>query len=620
MCPQFDRLSTTVTSSNTGDDFQKGDCSHRPSFSTNESQVSNLTKNLLSSSASRHGNQSNSQPNDDNVKPSQEQNQRDLQRQSQEQNKLNQPGHLLPEQLQSQLEEEQTSQQPLPNHPPSYSVSEISNSSQSNKFVSSFGQSGMYFNQQHPPSYPDHGAVNNSFTYRAGNNSMNYIPSDHNTPTMVSSSYSSNPPHTPSFQNMNMKNSNHFVTQPYNQSQSFSGNLKPSVMNSAQAIPTTNVSMDSVNSSSFTNTSFANPFSRPATVAHSQNKFPHSLPNVGLSQAGFVQAPTPFQRFSSINDRQVSDNESLSQEQFQPEGTQGITSHPQLINLEPDHYMTYKEFLHNLNVESSIAANENNAEAEEHLNIIDYPVNDLIMMLACLLTKIIEANDKLHPNHFDNTINIRHKLKEQRKLKKLRKLEAQKKAEGLNINDFSISFDDVEISDDEQDEKKNKYLANVLAFHGKNVPGISLHAYLARVLKYCPVTNEVFLSLLVYFDRIAKKANNLKKHENEGAEGDEMSEQLFVMDSYNIHRLIIAGITVSSKFFSDIFYKNLRYAKVGGLPLEELNYLELQFLLLLDFKLMISVEDLQNYGDLLLRFWKREQVTSELVNPDVHRS
>ncbi|CQB89982.1 Cyclin [Chlamydia trachomatis] len=85
------------------------------------------------------------------------------------------------------------------------------------------------------------------------------------------------------------------------------------------------------------------------------------------------------------------------------------------------------------------------------------------------------------------------------------------------------------------------------------------------------------------------------------------------MDSYNIHRLIISGITVSSKFFLDIFYKNLRYAKVGGLPLEELNYLELQFLLLLDFKLMISVEDLQNYGDLLLRFWKREQIANELV-------
>lgn len=243
---------------------------------------------------------------------------------------------------------------------------------------------------------------------------------------------------------------------------------------------------------------------------------------------------------------------------------------PQSSPMVPDHYMTYHEFLQSLPGD------------EEHLNIVEYPVNDLIMMLSSLLTKIIEANDKLHPNHFDNTIAARQRQKEERK----------NNEEGDNTNE-------------EDDEMINKYLANVLAFHGANVPGISLHAYLARVLKYCPVTNEVFLSLLVYFDRMAKKANSLQ-HKQE-------AEQLFVMDSYNIHRLIISGITVSSKFFSDIFYKNLRYAKVGGLPLDELDYLELQFLLLLDFKLMISVEDMQNYGDLLLKFWRREQVAKEFL-------
>lgn len=273
--------------------------------------------------------------------------------------------------------------------------------------------------------------------------------------------------------------------------------------------------------------------------------------------------------------------------------------------------MTYKEYLEILNNRDANASEE--AGYEEHLNIVDYPVNELITMLACLLTKIIEANDKLHPNHFDNTIAIRQKLKEDKKLRKLQR--EQHASEGDDMSTVTSHEDHQESvsSDDEEDELKNRYLANVLAFHGTNVPGISLHAYLTRVLKYCPVTNEVFLSLLVYFDRIAKKANNLRKKKKEGEDDDEL-EQLFVMDSYNIHRLIILGITVSSKFFSDIFYKNLRYAKVGGLPLEELNYLELQFLLLLDFKLMISVEDLQNYGDLLLKFWKREQLANELVN------
>ncbi|CUM50524.1 unnamed protein product [Debaryomyces tyrocola] len=304
----------------------------------------------------------------------------------------------------------------------------------------------------------------------------------------------------------------------------------------------------------------------------------------------------------------------IQNQEFQSQQLQlnAYNNQPTHFFQEPDHYMTYKEFLENLTNDSS------EEDDNEHLNIVDYPVNDLILMLSCLLTKIIEANDKLHPNHFDNTIAVRQKLKEEKKKKKLEKLKQKHASVDSNMDPDDLSNDDDDDNDeeDDDDEMKNKYLANVLAFHGTNVPGISLHAYLARVLKYCPVTNEVFLSLLVYFDRIAKKANNLKQSKsNDDQQNQEPeSEQLFVMDSYNIHRLIISGITVSSKFFSDIFYKNLRYAKVGGLPLEELNYLELQFLLLLDFKLMISVEDLQNYGDLLLRFWKREQVTNELVN------
>ncbi|KAI0056676.1 cyclin-related 2, partial [Artomyces pyxidatus] len=121
-----------------------------------------------------------------------------------------------------------------------------------------------------------------------------------------------------------------------------------------------------------------------------------------------------------------------------------------------------------------------------------------------------------------------------------------------------------------------------LSFHARNVPTIPLEAYLLRILKYCPTTNEVFLSLLVYFDRMARLAN-------------EATGRTFVIDSYNIHRLVIAGVTVASKFFSDVFYTNSRYAKVGGLPQSELNQLELQFLLLNDFRLMISEDEMQRY-------------------------
>lgn len=160
---------------------------------------------------------------------------------------------------------------------------------------------------------------------------------------------------------------------------------------------------------------------------------------------------------------------------------------------------------------------------------------------------------------------------------------------------------------------------SVLAFHGKNAPSITILSYLSRIHKYCPTTYEVFLSLLIYFDRMTEMVNSgsltvfgderpmngagarkstmtagsseaphpmtsslssassvPKDHESAQASGPEAKEtsgkteaeearelsQFFVVDSYNIHRLVIAGVTSASKFFSDVFYTNSRYAKV----------------------------------------------------------
>ncbi|ORX63072.1 cyclin-domain-containing protein [Hesseltinella vesiculosa] len=130
--------------------------------------------------------------------------------------------------------------------------------------------------------------------------------------------------------------------------------------------------------------------------------------------------------------------------------------------------------------------------------------------------------------------------------------------------------------------------SSLTCFHARAIPSIDIGAYLLRILKYCPCANECFLSLLVYFDRMARNVTQLR------------------LDSWNVHRLLIAGIMVSSKFFSDVYYTNTRYAKVGGLPVKELNALELEFLRMNDFILNIQVEELQRYGDQLLLHHQRE--------------
>ncbi len=245
------------------------------------------------------------------------------------------------------------------------------------------------------------------------------------------------------------------------------------------------------------------------------------------------------------------------------------------------------------------------------------PIGDIIEMVAALLTKITTTNDLQHdaPNR-----NAHH----------LRQAQAQAKGE-----------------EGSGDSSMSPLSSSVLAFHGKNVPAITILSYLSRIHKYCPTTYEVFLSLLVYFDRMTERVNDMVTKSEEirrvplerqqhaqpphpttaldpgsadkdtvmrdrdddeedssdttetdseladSTDGDEASDgahtgterklvgsaaaaaaavanstgpnaqaTYFVVDSFNIHRLIIAGVTCASKFFSDVFYTNSRYAKV----------------------------------------------------------
>ncbi|KAI1422880.1 cyclin-domain-containing protein [Xylaria sp. FL1777] len=253
------------------------------------------------------------------------------------------------------------------------------------------------------------------------------------------------------------------------------------------------------------------------------------------------------------------------------------------------------------------------------------PIGDIIEMVAALLTKITTTNDLQHDALHRNATH-------------------QQTAANHNNDGSSMS----------------PLSSSVLAFHGKNVPAITILSYLSRIHKYCPTTYEVFLSLLVYFDRMTERVNNLvmeaeetrrqlqnqQKQQSQATPsasaripdmemrdviGNQPNSDLvdddreekevgsraelanspatyFVVDSFNIHRLIIAGVTCASKFFSDVFYTNSRYAKVGGLPLAELNHLELQFLLLNDFRLCVPVEDLEAYATMLVEFYAREVV------------
>ncbi|MCJ1309953.1 hypothetical protein MMC25_003614 [Agyrium rufum] len=259
----------------------------------------------------------------------------------------------------------------------------------------------------------------------------------------------------------------------------------------------------------------------------------------------------------------------------------------------------------------------------QQYEISSMPVMDIIEMVAGLLTKITTTNDQAHEH---------------------RQVPPPEGTAGLS-----------------------QQATSVLAFHGKNVPSISIMSYLSRIHKYCPTTYEVFLSLLIYFDRMTSMINrggypkycisedflrsrmdptaasrsleNAQKrmevrqaalfpssvHMSPGGSAHNSIANLnyptqppFVCDSLNVHRLVIAGVTVASKYCSDVFYTNSRYAKVGGLPLFELNHLELQFLLLMDFEMFIPVEEFETYGSMLVEFYAEQIVEQQQQHQRSH--
>jgi PHO85 cyclin-6/7 len=58
-------------------------------------------------------------------------------------------------------------------------------------------------------------------------------------------------------------------------------------------------------------------------------------------------------------------------------------------------------------------------------------------------------------------------------------------------------------------------------------------------------------------------------------------------------------------------FTDLILVKVGGLPLPELNHLELQFLILNDFRLAVPLEEMEAYGTMLVEFYAREVLAQQ---------
>ncbi|TPX41827.1 hypothetical protein SeMB42_g05396 [Synchytrium endobioticum] len=165
-------------------------------------------------------------------------------------------------------------------------------------------------------------------------------------------------------------------------------------------------------------------------------------------------------------------------------------------------------------------------------------------------------------------------------------------------------------------------LSHLTRFHARTVPAIDLYAYLVRILKYAPCGTDCFLAVLIYLERMC--------HPMAVGDGPPLPRDPVLpprqsdlsltrttlplaLTYNNVHRLLISTTMVAVKFLSDVFFTNLHLSRVGGLPVSELNALEMEVLILNGFNLSVTLEELQEGGNLLLRTNMAAAATDEAL-------
>ena len=102
---------------------------------------------------------------------------------------------------------------------------------------------------------------------------------------------------------------------------------------------------------------------------------------------------------------------------------------------------------------------------------------------------------------------------------------------------------------------------------------ISVNSFVKRLMKYGGISPSCLLAGMMYLERLKPNVPNVW------------------LTTRNVQKLYLTAVMTAAKFEEDFYFSNGRWAEIGGIKTKELNKLELQFLKLTNFKLIISPLD-----------------------------
>ena len=113
-------------------------------------------------------------------------------------------------------------------------------------------------------------------------------------------------------------------------------------------------------------------------------------------------------------------------------------------------------------------------------------------------------------------------------------------------------------------------------FYYSHVPGISIDDYINRIFTSTKMNISSLIMSIIYIDRFC-----------------EFNRYVLCMN--NIHRILLTACLLSIKFNEDINISSKYYAEVAGIPVYDLNNLEIYLCVKLKFSLFVSCDIYQKY-------------------------
>lgn len=108
------------------------------------------------------------------------------------------------------------------------------------------------------------------------------------------------------------------------------------------------------------------------------------------------------------------------------------------------------------------------------------------------------------------------------------------------------------------------------SFKSCRVPSISLGAYISRIIRSKLMSTQSLIVAIMYLKRFIDNT------------------EVGFFNYLTVHRIVLIAILIASKYVDDELYTNKDYARLGGIDLENMNSMELEFLFRVGFSLYIE--------------------------------